>query len=73
MARPLPEDVEQQIAGTARRAEIRSVAVFSFILGAIIGAGLVLGYSSEHMGGSLGFGVAASLVAGVWFFASRRK
>ncbi len=40
MARPLPKDVEAQIAGVARRSEIRSALVMGFMIGTAFGVGL---------------------------------
>lgn len=72
MARPLPKDLEQEIAGTAKRSEIRSVAIFALILGVIIGFGLGATYS-EAVDGSLVFIIGAGNVAALWFLAARRS
>lgn len=71
MARPLPKDLEQEIAGTARRSEIRSVAVMGFIGGTAFGVGLGATFTSA-INGSLIFIVSAGIVAALWFFAARR-
>ena len=76
MARPLPKDLEQEIAGTAKRSEIRSVAIFAFIFGVIIGFGLGMelgGTYSEAVDGSLVFIIGAGSVAALWFLAARRS
>lgn len=72
MARPLPKDLEDRIAGTAKRSEIRSVGGWGFILGSIFGfalGGAVFG----AVGGSFFFMAGAAVVAVIWFLASRRK
>ena len=71
MARPLPKDLEQEIAGAAKRAEVRSVAIFALIVGVIMGFGLGASYS-EAVDGSLVFIIGAAIVAALWFLAARR-
>lgn len=80
MARPLPKDLEDRIAGTARRSEVRSVAVAGFILGGAFGFGLGASFFSAALselgpewGGPLLFAIGAGVVAALWFFAGRRK
>lgn len=76
MARPLPKDLEDRIAGTARRSEVRSVGVAGFILGGAVGFGLGASFFSAatpEWGGPLLFSVGAGAVAALWFFAGRRK
>lgn len=76
MARPLPKDLEERIAGTARRSEIRSVGVMSFIIGSAFGFGLGASFFSAVVpvwGGSLLFATGAGAVAALWFFAGRRS
>jgi len=72
MARPLPKDLEDRIAGTAKKAEVRSVGVFGFGLGVAVGFGLgatVFGAVS----GSLFFMVGAGVVAYLWYLAAKRS
>jgi len=76
MARPLPKDLEDRIASTARRAEIRSVGVMCFIIGSAFGFGLGASFFSAALpewGGSLLFVIGAGTVAALWFFAGRRN
>jgi len=76
MARPLPKDLEDQIAGTARRSEIRSVGVAGFVLGGAVGFGLGASFFAAAMpewGGSLLFAIGAGGIAALWFFAGRRR
>ncbi len=72
MARPLPKDLEQEIAGAAKRAEVRSVAVFALIVGVIIGFGLGSTYS-DAVDGSYVFIIGVAVVAALWFLAARRS
>ncbi|MBL4838220.1 MAG: hypothetical protein JKY34_11655 [Kordiimonadaceae bacterium] len=72
MARPLPKDLEEQIAGVAKKAEVRSVATFSFGLGGAFGFGLGAAVFGA-IGGSLFFLMGAGVVAVLWFLASRRR
>ena len=72
MARPLPKDLEDRIAGTAKRAEVRSVGVFGFGLGAAVGFGLgatIFGAIS----GSLFFMMGAGAVGVLWFLSWKRS
>lgn len=72
MARPLPKDVEAKIAGTAKRAEVRSVGVWGFVLGAIFGfalGGAVFGATD----GNLFFLAGAAVVASLWYLAAKRR
>lgn len=48
MARPLPKDLEARIAGAAKRAEVRSVGVFGFMLGTAFGFGLGASFFFRH-------------------------
>ncbi len=76
MARPLPKDLEDRIAGVARRSEIRSVGVTGFILGSAVGFGLGASFFSAaaaEWSGALLFAIGAGTVAALWFFAGRRK
>jgi hypothetical protein len=72
MARPLPKDLEAKIAGTARRAEVRSVGSAGFILGAIFGFALGAAMFGTS-GGSSFFMLGASVVAVFWYLAARRR
>jgi len=65
MARPLPDDLEKQIADTAKRSEVRSVAIFSFILGGIVGFAIATGLDVDT-GGSVPFFVVVGVVAILW-------
>ena len=72
MARPLPKDLERTIAGTAKRSELRSVAVMGFMGGTAVGIGIGASFSSA-IDGSLVFLIGAGIVAALWFFAGRRR
>ncbi len=72
MARPLPKDLEARIAGAAKRAEVRSVGVFGFMLGTAFGFGLGASFFSV-IGGSVFFIIGAGGVAALWFLASKRS
>ncbi|NVJ71072.1 MAG: hypothetical protein HWE08_11995 [Alphaproteobacteria bacterium] len=72
MARPLPKDVEEQIAGTARRAEVRSVAIWGFILGGIFGFAIGATMFSAG-GGSIYFMLGAGVIAALWYLAAGRR
>ncbi len=50
MARPLPKDIEQQIAGTAKKRELISVGFMGFIIGTAFGAGLMMALSAMGSG-----------------------
>ena len=74
MARPLPKDLERQIADTAKKRELVSVAVFGFMVGTAFGAGLmaaISGTDSNNGGLWLFAGLALCLVGYVWL--ARRK
>ncbi len=73
MARPLPKDVELQIAHTAKRSEIRSVAVFAFILGGIAGFGVAASIFSEMSNSKVPFLIVAFAVASFWAFSVYRR
>lgn len=72
MARPLPDDLEKQIADTAGRAEVRSVAIFSFILGGIVGFAIATGFD-VNAGGSVPFFVVVGIIATTWGAAFLRR
>lgn len=72
MARPLPKDLEQRIAGTAKRSEIRSVGVLGFILGTAVGYGLASIFQSVQSR-SFFFVLGAVMIAALWFYAARRR
>ncbi len=72
MARPLPKDLEKQIAGAAKRSEIRSVGGWGFILGAIFGFALGAAMFGAT-GGSSFFMLGAAVVAVLWYLASRGR
>ena len=72
MARPLPKDLEKQIAGVAKISEVRSVATFAFGLGGAFGFGLGAAVFGA-IGGSLFFLMGAGVVAALWYLASRRR
>lgn len=72
MARPLPKDVEQDIAGLARRSEIRSVAVMAFILGVAVGVGIGASFISAERG-SFYFLIGAGVIAALWLLAAQRR
>ncbi len=72
MARPLPKDVEKQIAGTARRSEIRSVAIACLMLGTAFGFGLGAAVF-KSTGGSFYFIIGAAVVGLAWFLAARAR
>jgi len=75
MARPLPKDLEDRIAGVARRSEMRSVGAMGFILGAAFGFGLGASFLSTSLPAgveTLVFSVGAGGIAALWFFAGRR-
>lgn len=72
MARPLPKDLEKQIANTAKKSEVRSVATFAFGLGGAFGFGLGAAVFGA-IGGSLFFLMGAGVVAVLWFLAARRR
>lgn len=72
MARPLPKDLEKQIAGVAKQSEIRSVGGWGFITGSIFGfalGGAVFGTA----GGTVFFIAGAAVVALLWYLAARRR
>lgn len=73
MARPLPEDLEQQIAGAAKRSEIRSVAIFAFALGASVGFSVAAAMFLDSVSGIIPFVVALGVFILLWALASRRK
>lgn len=72
MARPLPKDVENQIAGAAKRSEIRSVAIACLILGTAFGFGLGAAFF-KSTGGSFYFIIGAAVVGLAWFLAARAR
>jgi len=75
MARPLPKDLEDRIAGVARRSEMRSVGVMGFILGTAFGVGIGASFLSASLPAGLEtlfFMVGAGGIAALWFFAGRR-
>ncbi len=74
MARPLPKDLQDNIAGTAKKSEVRSVGAFGFALGIAFGFGLgaaVFSDASEGKGNY--FLIGAGVFCLLWFFSSRRK
>jgi len=71
MARPLPKDLESRIAGTSKKAEVRSVWVFGFGLGTAFGFGLGAAFFSTA-GGGLFFILGAAVVGALWFLATKR-
>ena len=75
MARPLPKDLEDQIAGAARKSEARSYGVFGFVLGVAVGVGLgvAIAGSGGEAASTVGFVIAAGVLGTVWFLASRKK
>lgn len=72
MARPLPKDLEDRIAGVAKKSEVRSVGIFGFGLGVAVGFGLGAAIFGAVSGG-LFFMVGAATVAYLWFLASKRS
>jgi len=72
MARPLPKDLENRIAGTAKKAEVRSVWALGFGLGTAFGFGLGAAFFGA-IGGGLFFALGAGVVAVMWFLASKRR
>lgn len=72
MARPLPKDLEDRIAGTARRSEARSYGVLGFMLGTAFGVGVGASFFSTG-NGSIFFLIGAGGIAALWFFAARRR
>ena len=72
MARPLPKDLEQTIAGVAKRSEVRSVGVMGFMLGTAFGVGIGASFYTAESG-SLYFLIGAGGVAALWLFAARRS
>ncbi|WP_262691229.1 hypothetical protein [Kordiimonas aestuarii] len=72
MARPLPKDLEKDIAGTAKRAEIRSVGLACLILGTAFGFGLGAAFFSSA-GSTFYFIIGAGVVGVAWFLAARAR
>ena len=72
MARPLPKDVEEQIAATASRAEIRSVGLACLILGTAFGFGLGAAFFSSA-GSTFYFIIGAGVVGLAWYLAARAR
>jgi len=72
MARPLPKDLEDRIAGVAKKAEVRSVGVFGFGLGIAVGFGFGAAIFGAVSGG-LFFMIGAGVVAYLWYLASKRS
>ncbi|GHF24643.1 hypothetical protein GCM10017044_19150 [Kordiimonas sediminis] len=72
MARPLPDDLQKEIADTATKAEVRSVAIFAFIVGMLVG-GCIAGALISDVSGDWFFAGVAVLLAAYWYFSSRRR
>ena len=72
MARPLPKDLEERMAGTAKKAEVRSVGIFGFSMGAVFGFALGAAVFGAF-GGSLFFMMGAAVVGVLWYLASKRR
>ena len=72
MARPLPEDLEKQIADTAKRSEVRSVGIWGFILGLAFGFGLGAAFFSET-GSSFFFALGAAVIAAIWWLVAKKR
>jgi len=72
MARPLPKDLQEEIKGTAQKAEIRSVGAVAFGLGVAFGFGLSAAIFSDTIKGAY-FPVGAGIVALFWFLSTRRR
>ncbi len=70
MARPLPKDLEMQIAGTAKNAEAKSWGFMGFALGTAFGFGLGAAFFTA-IGGIGFFAVGAGVIGAVWYMASR--
>lgn len=72
MARPLPKDLEDRIAGVAKRSEVRSVGVMGFMLGTAFGVGLGASVFSV-VSGSVFFLIGAGAIAALWLLAAKRR
>ncbi len=72
MARPLPKDLEDQIAKVAKKAEIRSVAFFAFVTGIAFGFGLG-GLVDTSTNDISFFAIGAGVIGLIWFLATRSK
>ncbi|WP_417451857.1 hypothetical protein [Kordiimonas sp.] len=72
MARPLPKDIERDIADTAKRAEIRSVGLACLILGVAFGFGFGAAVFSP-VGNTYYFIIGAGVVGVAWFLAVRAR
>ena len=74
MARPLPKDLQDNIAGTAKKSEVRSVGIFGFGLGAAFGFGLGAAvFRDASDGNGSYFLVGAGVLCLLWFLTSRRR
>ena len=74
MARPLPKDLQNEIAGTAKKSEVRSVGAFGFALGAAFGFGLGAAvFSDTNEGNGSYFLIGAGVLCLLWFLTSRRR
>ena len=69
MARPLPKDLEN-IAGAAKKAEVRSVGIAGFMLGTAFGFGLGAAFFSSA-GSTFYFVIGAAVVGVAWWLATR--
>ncbi|SDE32998.1 MULTISPECIES: hypothetical protein [Kordiimonas] len=72
MARPIPKDAEDKVGGIAKRSELRSVAVWAFVLGGVFGFALGATMFSGG-GGSIYFMLGAAVIGALWYLASGRR
>ncbi|MFC4349797.1 hypothetical protein ACFO5Q_18245 [Kordiimonas lipolytica] len=72
MARPIPKDAEDKVGGIAKRSELRSVAIWAFILGGVFGFALGATFFSKG-GGSIYFMLGAAVIGALWYLASGRR
>lgn len=74
MARPLPKDLQDEIADTAKKSEVRSVGAFGFGLGAAFGFGLGAAvFSDASAGNGNYFLIGAGVLCLLWFLSSRKR
>ncbi|WP_417457522.1 hypothetical protein [Kordiimonas sp.] len=71
MARPLPKDLEN-MAGTAKKAEVRSVGIAGFLLGTAFGFGMGAAFFSSA-GSTFYFAIGAAVVGIAWWLAARAR
>ena len=76
MARPLPKDLQDTIANAATKAEVRSVAIFAFVAGVLVGGGVVGAVFGKEQGttmGDIGFAALFLVLLVFWGLSVRKK